>query len=138
MQVSLAADDSQEHLGTGFYRRSFAPSAWMREPRGFEVAKRMSFSPNAAYGFVVLNTLTKRSWHGRETLDGDSGVRNSILHIYYAKRHHANADIVREQYGDSISQGRRVDFACSTIATRFNRETVRSVRRRRVRNDLRA
>ena len=102
MQVSLAADESQEHLGTGFYRRSFSPSAWMREPRGFEVVKRMPFSPNAAYGFVVLNTLTKRSWHGRETLDGDSGVRNSILHIYYAKRHHANADIVREQYGDEL------------------------------------
>lgn len=101
MQIALAADASQEHLGTGFYRRSFSPSAWMREPRGFEVAKRMPFSPNAAYGFVVLNTLTKRSWHGRETLDGDAGVRNSILHIYYAKRHHANADIVREQFVDS-------------------------------------
>lgn len=98
MQISLAPDDSQQHLGTGFYRRSFAPSAWLHEPRGFVVAKRMSFAPNAAYGFVVLNTLTKRSWHGRETLDSASGVRNSILHIYYAQARHANPDIVREQY----------------------------------------
>jgi len=98
MQIALAADDTQKHLGTGFYRRSFAPSNWLREPRGFEIAKRMPFSPNAAYAFVVLNTLLKRSWHGRETLDGVSGVRNSILHIYYAKSRHANQDIVREQY----------------------------------------
>lgn len=98
MQLSLAADDSQADLGTGFYRRSFSPAAWLREPRGFEVAKRMPFLPNAAYAFVVLNNLTKRSWHGRETLGDEAGVRNSILHIYYANRRHANADIVREQY----------------------------------------
>jgi len=98
MQISLATDDSQKDLGTGFYRRSFAPTAWLREPRGFEVVKRMPFVPNAAYAFVVLNTLTKRSWHGRETLSGETGVRNSILHIYYAKRRHGNADILREQY----------------------------------------
>lgn len=98
MQLSLAADDSQADLGTGFYRRSFSPAAWLREPRGFEVAKRMPFLPNAAYAFVVLNNLTKRSWHGRETLGGEAGVRNSILHIYYANRRHANPDIVREQY----------------------------------------
>lgn len=101
MQFSLAVDDSQADLGTGFYRRSFSPASWLREPRGFDVAKRMPFLPNAGYAFVVLNKLTKRSWHGRETLDGAAGVRNSILHIYYAKRRHANPDIVREQYPET-------------------------------------
>jgi hypothetical protein len=104
MQISLAADELQSHLGTGFYRPSFSPKAWFREPRGFEVAKRMPFSPNAAYAFVVLNTLTKRSWHGRETLAGNSGVRNSILHIYYGDRHDANPDIVAEQYSPAAEK----------------------------------
>jgi hypothetical protein len=41
MQVALPGDDSQRDLGTEFYRRSLHPSDWLREPRGFQVAKRM-------------------------------------------------------------------------------------------------
>ena len=84
MQVSLAVDDSQEHLGTEFYRRSLSPSSWKSEPRGFETVKTVPFLPNAASAFVVLNTMRLKSWHGRTLLAEQQGVRNSILNIWYA------------------------------------------------------
>lgn len=93
MQVSLAADDSQRAMGTEFYRRSLNPLAMLREPRGFDVVKQMAFVPNAAYAFVVLNTLRLKSWHGRTRIDGLCGVRNSILNIWYAKREDGNSEL---------------------------------------------
>jgi hypothetical protein len=97
MQISLATDTRHPHFGTEFYRRSFQPAHWLREPRGFEVVKTMPFLPNAAYAFVVLNSLSLKSWHGRSTL-AESGVeRNSILNIWYQRPEHANLDLVREQ-----------------------------------------
>lgn len=102
MQMSLAADDSQKDLGTSFYKRSLNPAAWLREPRGFDIVKRMSFAPNAAYAFVVLNNVTKKSWHGRETLKEDGGTRNSILHVYYGDPKDGNQEIVQRLYsGDA-------------------------------------
>lgn len=84
MQFALPADCSQEDLGTTFYERSFDPRDWLREPRGFRHAKQMPFRPNCAYGFTVLNSIGKKSWHGRETIAREQGTRNSLLHIYYA------------------------------------------------------
>jgi len=97
MQIALPADNAHSHLGTEFYSRSLDPRSWLREPRGFEIAKRMPFERNTAYAFVVLNTFTLKSWHGRTTLGEQSVVRNSILNIWYAKAEHANLDLVREQ-----------------------------------------
>ncbi|MEQ8847845.1 hypothetical protein [Botrimarina sp.] len=85
MQVSLARDASQEHLGTEFYRRNLAPAAWRSEPRGFDIVKTVPFLPNAASAFVVLNKIGLKSWHGRTALSEQNGVRNSILNIWYAK-----------------------------------------------------
>lgn len=85
MQVSLAPDESQRELGTEFYRRNLSPSAWRSEPRGFDTVKTVPFLPNAASAFVVLNTIRLKSWHGRTLLSEQSGVRNSILNIWYAK-----------------------------------------------------
>jgi len=70
MQIALARDESQSHLGTEFYRRSLHPSAWTRDPKGFEIVKTMPFLPNAAYAFTVLNTIRVKSWHGRSSLPG--------------------------------------------------------------------
>lgn len=84
MQVSLARDATQQHLGTEFYRRSMAPSAWRSEPRGFEIVKTAPFLPNAASAFVVLNKVGLKSWHGRTALTEQTGVRNSILNIWYS------------------------------------------------------
>ena len=94
MQVCLAADESQSDLGTEFYRPSFSPAALLREPRGFEVAKRMPFLPNSAYAFAVLNTLATRSWHGRSTLRSTAGVRNSLLNFWYLSPDRANRDVL--------------------------------------------
>ncbi len=98
MQIALPADESQEHVGTEFYRRSLNPLHLFREPRGFEVVKQASFLPNTAYAFTVINFLTLKSWHGRTMLRGDVGVRNTILNIWYAKAKDANADLVAQYY----------------------------------------
>jgi hypothetical protein len=97
MQIALAADASQEGLGTEFYRRALNPGAWLREPRGFEIVKRMPFLPNTAYAFSVLNTFTLKSWHGRTAISGQCGERNSLLNIWYEKAEHANVDLITHE-----------------------------------------
>lgn len=106
MQIALAADDSQEALGTEFYRRSMNPKAWLREPRGFEVVKCMPFLPNTAYAFSVLNTLTIKSWHGRTAIPGQLGVRNSMLNIWYERAENANLELVAEWNEISAASGK--------------------------------
>jgi hypothetical protein len=103
MQISLARDESQVNLGTEFYSRSLRPSTWLREPKGFEITKVMQFLPNAAYAFVVLNKLALKSWHGRTTLESTSGVRNSILNIWYADKDDGHKDL----FGPSSSNSAR-------------------------------
>lgn len=96
MQISLPRDSSQRQLGTEFYRRSLNPHCLMREPRGFEIVKCTPYLPNAAYCFSVLNSVSWKSWHGRSTLPPNSGVRNTILNIWYANVEDANLDLHRE------------------------------------------
>lgn len=96
MQLALAEDASQEHLGTEFYRRSLNPVHWWNEPRGFKIERRMPFLPNTAYAFVVLHGLTRNSWQGRTTIPGDAGSRNSLLNNWYASPEDANADLIVE------------------------------------------
>jgi hypothetical protein len=98
MQIALPWDESQQHLGTEFYRRSLNPLHLFREPRGFEIVKQAPFLPNTAYAFSVINALTLKSWHGRTTLGADAGVRNTILNIWYAKASDANPDLVERYY----------------------------------------
>lgn len=96
MQFSLARDQSKVALGTEFYRRSFSPAAWLHEPRGFHIVKTTPFLPNAAYAFVVLNTMRLKSWHGRSTLSGSTGIRDSLLNLWFATPDRANAEIIAE------------------------------------------
>lgn len=104
MQISLAADAQHPHFGTEFYRRSLQPAHWLREPRGFEVVKTMPYVPNAAYAFVVLNSMRLKSWHGRSTLPVNTVERNTILNIWYDRPELGNLDLVREQ---EVLAGRR-------------------------------
>lgn len=97
MQISLARDESQAGLGTEFYQRSMRPSAWLRDPKGFEIVKTMPFLPNAAYAFSVLNTVRIKSWHGRSQLPESAGTRDSILNIWYAKAEQGNQDLLRDR-----------------------------------------
>jgi hypothetical protein len=97
MQIALPKDNSQRELGTEFYRRSLNPVNLLREPRGFEIDRRMPFSPNTAYAFVVLNTLTLKSWHGRTSIPGELGSRDSLLNIWYEKKSDGNREVADER-----------------------------------------
>ncbi|MGQ0637693.1 MAG: hypothetical protein ACT4QC_24205 [Planctomycetaceae bacterium] len=107
MQIALPADDARPGLGTQFYRRSYNPLTLLREPRGFEIARRAPFLPNFAYAFVVLNTLALKSWHGRTTLAAGSTPRNTILNIWYERADEAGTDYIDEQRATAIATPRR-------------------------------
>src|SRR5262249_23066956 len=83
MHLYLPADRSQLDLGTALYRRRLLawPLGGLR-PR-FVKVKQFAFAPNSGYAFVVNNALTKKSWHGRETLPPGAGVRNTLLNTFF-------------------------------------------------------
>lgn len=85
MQFAFPSDHSLVDMGTEFYTRSLNPLDYVREPRGFKIAKSMPFLPNHAYAFSVLNDFGLKSWHGRSTLPPNNLVRNTLLHIWYAE-----------------------------------------------------
>ena len=97
MQFAFPADDSLRQVGTEFYTRSLNPLSLLREPRGFDVATTMPFLPNCAYAFAVLNATGLKSWHGRSTIPPTSGVRNSLLHIWYAEPDESDAELAEYQ-----------------------------------------
>jgi hypothetical protein len=84
MHFYLPGDNSQLDLGTALYRRKLLGWPFGDWRNRFEKVKQFSFKPNSAYAFVVNNTLTRKSWHGREELPADSGVRNTLLNTFYA------------------------------------------------------
>jgi hypothetical protein len=93
MQFAFPPDGRMKHIGTEFYSRSGNPLHWLREPRGFLVRETMPFLPNCAYAFSVLNTIGLKSWHGRSKIDAIDGVRNSLLHIWYAQPDETHAEL---------------------------------------------
>jgi hypothetical protein len=108
MQFALPGDDSQRHIGTEFYTRSFNPLSLLREPRGFIVAKSMPFLPNHAYAFAVLNDIGLKSWHGRCTIPPMTGIRNTLLHIWYTTPDSTHADLeLYQQFLETPQQTRR-------------------------------
>jgi hypothetical protein len=85
MHLYLPADASQLHLGTTLYRPrpDTAGRGILRE--GFTVAKQFEFRPNSGYAFVVNDSASRLSWHGRERLPAGSGARNTLLNTFYAE-----------------------------------------------------
>jgi len=79
LQFYLPKDRSQEDLGTALYKRKYSLGGMLILKRQFEKVKQFSFLPNSGYGFSVSG----KSWHGREVVSMSSGVRNSLLLIYY-------------------------------------------------------
>jgi hypothetical protein len=83
MQLYLPADHSQLGLGTALYRHKLLALPFGNWRRRFVKVKQFAFQPNSGYAFVVNNTLTKKSWHGREELPAGAGVRNTLLSTFY-------------------------------------------------------
>jgi hypothetical protein len=85
MQLYLPADHSQLNLGTAVYERKLTSVSGLFSWHGrFRKVKQFAFQPNSGYAFAVSNSIGKKSWHGREQLPPGSGVRNSILNIFFA------------------------------------------------------
>ena len=77
----------QLELGTAVYKRRFHSLKGLYSWHGrFEKVKQFVFPPNSGYAFAVSNSWHKKSWHGRETLPAGSGVRNTLLTIYFADK----------------------------------------------------
>lgn len=75
MHLYLPADASQLDLGTALY---------VRTPAGFTKVKQFPFRPNSGYAFAVSDRGARQSWHGRERLPADAGVRHTLLNTFYA------------------------------------------------------
>jgi hypothetical protein len=81
MQFYLPPDLTQDDLGTAVYVRRLFRFQTLLSPRSrFEHVKQFPFRPNSGYGFAV----SRRSFHGREAVPMDSGVRNTLIHAYFA------------------------------------------------------
>jgi hypothetical protein len=83
MHLYLPAGRNQLNLGTGLYRRKLMGWPFGGWRHRFEKVKQFAFQPNSGYAFVVTNTLRRKSWHGREQLPPDAGVRNTLLNTFY-------------------------------------------------------
>jgi len=84
MQLYCPADAGQDSLGTTLYRVSLKGLTYVRS-YCLEPVKTIPFLPNVGYAFVVLkayHSLTKMSWHGRQTIKTDQ-PRISILNTFY-------------------------------------------------------
>ena len=80
MLYYLTPDNSQEDLGTSVYVRQ----PWTKRLFGesFREVRRFPFRRNSSCAFVVNRLPNKTSWHGRELVSADAGVRNLILCQY--------------------------------------------------------
>lgn len=85
MHLYLPADLSQLLLGTALYERKPGPSSKCDVMAGFTRVKQFEFRPNSGYAFVVNDSSSRQSWHGRERLPGGSGVRNTLLNTFYVE-----------------------------------------------------
>jgi hypothetical protein len=75
-QFYFPADRRQEDLGTSLY---VLKRAVLTRKSYFERVHTFPFLPNSVYGFAVSN----HSFHGRDIVRTDAGLRHSLLNIYY-------------------------------------------------------
>jgi hypothetical protein len=79
--IYLPRDNAQEDLGTSLYEQVGPLQRLMGRER-FREVKRFPFRPNSSYGFVVIKTAGRTSWHGREAIGPGQGVRNSLMNNF--------------------------------------------------------
>jgi hypothetical protein len=74
------------------FRPGLGTSLFRRHKRligsSFEEVKRFPFKPNSGYAFAVSDGPDRQSWHGRETLAGFTGVRNTIMLLFQQESPH--------------------------------------------------
>lgn len=91
----LPEDNSREDLGTSIYRRKPLMNRLFGDK--FEEIGRFPYLANSVGVFAVNDAPERTSWHGREVIEGDSVVRDSIILAYlskdapeFGKKHNAN------------------------------------------------
>jgi hypothetical protein len=97
LHLYLPADLSQIHLGTALYRRKPGPFSRGDWQTSFTVARQFEFRPNSGYAFVVNDSASRRSWHGRERLPAGSGVRNTLLNTFYSEPRQGYSGYLEEE-----------------------------------------
>ena len=97
MHLYLPADLSQIHLGTALYRRKPGPLSKSGWQTSFTVARQFEFRPNSGYAFVVNDSVSRQSWHGRELLPAGSGIRNTLLNTFYSEPRHGYSGYLDEE-----------------------------------------
>src|SRR5688572_28178548 len=97
MHLYLPADLSQIHLGTALYRREPGPLLKNDRRTSFTVARRFEFRPNSGYAFVVNDSASRQSWHGRERLPAGAGIRNTLLNTFYSEPRHGYSGYLEEE-----------------------------------------
>jgi hypothetical protein len=85
MHLYLPVDLSQISLGTALHRREPGPFSGGGRQGSFTLVRQFEFKPNSGYAFVVNNSASRQSWHGRELLPAGAGVRNTLLNTYYSE-----------------------------------------------------
>ncbi len=83
MMIYLPRDERQKDLGTSLYKIQPSLQGLTSKRRWFKEVKRFPFIPNSAFAFAVNNCLRKKSWHGRELVEKNVGVRNSLVTTFY-------------------------------------------------------
>ena len=77
MQLYLPEPGTRDDLGTSLYRKAGAVE---RLTNGkFVELKRFPFLPNSCYAIAINDEGERHSYHGRELIEGQGTVRNSII-----------------------------------------------------------
>ncbi|MDO8837287.1 MAG: hypothetical protein Q7V31_00050 [Parvibaculum sp.] len=88
MMIYLADEGSPTDLGTSLYRER--PLLDRLLGKRFEEVARFPFLPNSVGTFVVNDRPDRRSWHGRELIEGQTVVRDSIIVSFMSEEGHDN------------------------------------------------
>lgn len=84
MLFYLPHDGGQSDLGTSLYKK--LPLAYRLIGRSFQEIKRFAFLSNSAGAFAVNDCAERQSYHGRELLGADCGVRDMIMVMWLSER----------------------------------------------------
>jgi hypothetical protein len=85
MHLYLPADLGQIELGTALYQRKPGPLSKNDWHTSFTLVRQFEFRPNSGYAFVVNDSALRQSWHGRERLPTEVGVRHTLLNTFYVE-----------------------------------------------------